>query len=158
MRSRASSPDLPHQANWLPAYDAQSLVLYVNISQVFRIFIIPFYRAPVTLTTVLKLKQGSNKKYYIVSQNDLYQVNEFVKFFTWPFGFLFVLAWQFAATLVCLGAALAFWPISWAEEHGSEVRHDARGDVARVEQRLKHTLIDAKGNGDLMTAPVTSPG
>lgn len=95
-------------------------------------------------------------KYYITSQNDLYQVDEFIKFFTWPFGFLFVLAWQFFATVVCLGAALAFWPISWAEEHGPEVRQEAREDVKRVEQRLKQTLVDAKGDGELVAAPVTS--
>nr|KMM63679.1 hypothetical protein CPAG_00033 [Coccidioides posadasii RMSCC 3488] len=37
------------------AFDAENLLLYVTISQVFRIFFIPFYVAPVTLTTVLTL-------------------------------------------------------------------------------------------------------
>ncbi|WEW62030.1 hypothetical protein PRK78_007530 [Emydomyces testavorans] len=37
------------------AFDAENLLLYVTIFQNFRILIIPFYLAPVTLTTVLTL-------------------------------------------------------------------------------------------------------
>lgn len=65
-----------------------------------------------------------------------------------------MLAWQFVATLVCLLAAVTFWPISWLEEHGQEVRYERNRDAARVEARLKHTFAEAKGNGDLVTAPV----
>lgn len=39
------------------AFDKQNLKLYATISQVFSIFVIPFYRAPVTLTTVLDLER-----------------------------------------------------------------------------------------------------
>jgi len=55
-------------------------------------------------------------KYYIQSQNDLYQVNEFVKFF-WPGGFLFVWAWQLFATLFCVLGAIALSPITYAEQY-----------------------------------------
>ena len=107
---------------------------------------------------MLTLRQGSNNKYYIASQNDLYQVNQFVKFFTWPIGFLIVLAWQFLATLVCLGAAVTFWPISWIEESGARTSEESRtlkSDVQEVEDRLKQTLVNGKGDGELITAPVT---
>ena len=101
---------------------------------------------------MLKLVKGSNGRYYISSQNDLYQVNEFIKFVAGPIGAFFVQAWQFAAALVCLVAAAMFWPISWAEEHGSEVRQEARDDVARIERRMKNTFIDVSENSQLVTA------
>jgi len=99
------------------AYDESNLILYINISQVFRIFIIPFYKAPVNLVTVLQLVHDKKEsKYYIQSQDDLYQVNEFVKFF-WPGGFLIVWAWQMFATFFCLLGAIALWPISYIEQY-----------------------------------------
>lgn len=62
---------------------------------------------------------GKGGKLRIQSQNDLYQVNEFVKFVS-VFGVLSVgvYAWQLLATLLCvLGAGLGY-PISWMEEKG----------------------------------------
>ncbi|KAL9053427.1 MAG: hypothetical protein Q9162_004797 [Coniocarpon cinnabarinum] len=138
------------------AYDQQNLILYVTIFQVFSIFFVPFFKAPVELTTVLKLKKASNNKYYIASQNDLYQTDQFFKFFSWPFGSIFVTTFQLLSTLVCVVAAVAFWPISWWEEHGTEVRNEAHQDVARVEARLRDTFVDTKRNGELVTAPATS--
>ncbi|EZF68444.1 hypothetical protein H105_08965 [Trichophyton soudanense CBS 452.61] len=148
------------------AFDRDNLLLYVTVSQVFRIFIVPFYTAPVTLTTVLQLVKGveqdspaqhrhkvpvveltnsntdllasstsipaeeyasttvepcSSTKplYYIASQNDLYQTNEYVKFVI-PYGIgeAFVLFWHAFATLFCVLASYVFWPIAWAEEKG----------------------------------------
>ena len=57
-------------------------------------------------------------KYFIKSQNDLYQVNEFMKFIS-MFGVLsaFVMLWQFAATGFCVLGAWALWPISWVEQN-----------------------------------------
>ncbi|ORY04295.1 hypothetical protein BCR34DRAFT_627114 [Clohesyomyces aquaticus] len=98
------------------AYDEPNLTLYVDISQVFRIYIIPFYRAPVRLVTVLKLgRSEGDRKYYIESQNDLYQVDQFVKFVA-PGSWVLVWLWQFWATFFCLLGAAALWPVSVVEE------------------------------------------
>jgi hypothetical protein len=98
------------------AFDEPNLILYVNISQVFRIWVIPFYRAPVELTSVLTLKHNrGDGKYYISSQNDLYQVDEWVKFLI-PFGWIFVWLWHFWATFFCLLGTIALWPVSLVEE------------------------------------------
>ncbi|KAE8382303.1 hypothetical protein BDV26DRAFT_253742 [Aspergillus bertholletiae] len=42
------------------AYDSENLKLYVTMSQIFTIWIIPFHVAPVTLTTVLSLTTNPN--------------------------------------------------------------------------------------------------
>lgn len=110
---------------WIIAYDKSSLLLYAHISQNFRIWIIPFYRAHVNLVTVLQLTQDKKtSKYLITSQNDLYQVNEFVKFF-WFGGWLFVSIWQAFATIFCLIGAVLLWPQTWVEER--HVRDGWRG-------------------------------
>ncbi|KAM5472265.1 hypothetical protein MauCBS54593_002856 [Microsporum audouinii] len=155
------------------AFDYENLLLYVTISQIFRIFIIPFYTAPVTLTTVLQLVEieeqnspvqqrrkvpvveltnsntdllasppesvssssaqddeltvaavqpakSSKPLYYIASQNDLYQTNEYIKFIV-PYGIgsTLVLFWHFFATVFCVIASFIFWPIAWVEEKGT---------------------------------------
>ncbi|KAK2841658.1 hypothetical protein FQN49_006034 [Arthroderma sp. PD_2] len=165
------------------AFDRENLLLYVTVSQIFRIFIIPFYTAPVTLTTVLQLtksttraEQGSSSQqglkvpvveltnsntdllasppgsisdsstqgeeltvqpakstrtlYYIASQNDLYQTNEYIKFVV-PFGIgsSLVLFWHAFATVFCVVASFVFWPIAWAEDEG--ILHVTRFDSAR---------------------------
>ena len=116
-----------------PAYDPDHLVLYVNLSQIFRIWAIPFHSAHVNLTTVLHLTYfESSSKYYINSQNDLYQVNEFVRF-VWPGGLLLVWFWQIVATLMCLVGAVFFWPISWLEEHRSSVEERASGLAEKIQ-------------------------
>lgn len=144
------------------AYDEKNLTLYVNIHQVFRIWIVPFFSAPVSLVSVLKLvrhpslppqpsystpinpndpqnssllESTSSEKplYYIQSQNDLYQVNEFFKFFS-QFGILsgLLLLWQFVATVLCILGATIFWPISWVEQNvvGGN-REKSLGDAVR---------------------------
>ncbi|KAL8663110.1 MAG: hypothetical protein Q9202_004147 [Teloschistes flavicans] len=127
------------------AFDEKKLTLYVNIHQIFRIWIIPFYKAPVSLVTVLKLVRypplspqpsystsvnpngsqsgslASSSKtplFFIQSQNDLYQVNEFFKFFS-AFGVLsgVLLLFQFVATAFCVLGAGLFWPVSWVEQN-----------------------------------------
>lgn len=122
-------------------YDEKNLILYVGIHQLFKIWAVPFWRgADVRLVTVLTLVReggvgsvingvedqqtgsgggggGQTGKLRIQSQNDLYQVNEFVKFVS-VFGILNVgvYAWQLFATLLCvLGAGIGY-PISWVEE------------------------------------------
>ncbi|KAL8743064.1 MAG: hypothetical protein Q9184_008158, partial [Pyrenodesmia sp. 2 TL-2023] len=128
------------------AYDEKNLTLYVNIHQEFRIWIIPFFNAPVSFVTVLKLvrhpplppqpaystpinpneqngslrQTSSSEKplYYIQSQNDLYQVNEFCKFFS-QFGLLsaLLLLWQFVSTALCVVGTTVLWPVSWVEQN-----------------------------------------
>lgn len=121
------------------AFDEEHLKAYVTISQIFSIFLVPFYSAPVTLTTVLTLTTNPNEyrghydfttpstdsntdkdtktKYWISAQEDLYQTTEFVKFFL-PFGIgvFFVFLWHLFATIGCTLGALFLWPISWAEQ------------------------------------------
>ncbi|KAF2711782.1 hypothetical protein K504DRAFT_403144 [Pleomassaria siparia CBS 279.74] len=98
------------------AFDEANLLLYVTLSQVFRIWIVPFYRAPVKLVTVLSLSHNeSDQKYYIDNQNDLYQVDQFVKFLA-PGGWMLVWLWQFWATALCVLGVAALWPISFFEQ------------------------------------------
>ncbi|KXT04519.1 hypothetical protein AC578_8623 [Pseudocercospora eumusae] len=90
------------------AFDEQHFILYVNISQIFSIWFIPFHRSPVTLTTQLQLvrRPAEPRKYYIQSQNDLYQVDQFVKFFApWNIGTTIVILWHFWATFFCVVGA-----------------------------------------------------
>ncbi|KAK8178387.1 hypothetical protein BC567DRAFT_263064 [Phyllosticta citribraziliensis] len=151
------------------AFDKQNLILYVHLSQIFRIWVIPFHYAPVSLVTVLQLerrsphegaagdasstrstsstnggsRQGSSAagdgKYYIASQNDLYQTTEFPRF-VFPPAFLIVWFWQLFATVFCNVAALVLTPVTWAEERlwregwltgGTEVKETAS---ARIEK------------------------
>ncbi|KAF2012129.1 hypothetical protein BU24DRAFT_425965 [Aaosphaeria arxii CBS 175.79] len=108
------------------AFDEPNLKLYVTIFQVFRIWIIPFYSAPVRLVTVLNLKRNrGDGKLYIDGQNDLYQVDQFVKFVA-PGGWALVWLWQFWATAFCLLGALVLWPVSAAEEYVA-VRRGGKG-------------------------------
>ena len=106
------------------AYDKENLTLYVSIHQLFHLFLLPrfiFSPASVSLVTVLQLQpatSGGKKRYLIRSQNDLYQVNEFVKFVS-LFGGLsvMVMAFQLVATGFCVLGAVAGWPVSWVEEN-----------------------------------------
>ncbi|MCJ1371885.1 hypothetical protein MMC20_003105 [Loxospora ochrophaea] len=106
------------------AYDPITLTLYVSLHQLFRVWFVPFVSAPVSLTTVLRLVPTSSEPpydkttYRIQSQNDLYQVNEFVKFAS-LFGVLsaFLLIWQFVATGLCVVGATLGVPVSWVEEN-----------------------------------------
>ena len=109
---------------WHAAYDKENLTLYVSIHQLFHLFILPrfiFSPASVSLVTVLQLlptTAGGKKRYLIRSQNDLYQVNEYLKFVS-LFGVLsvMVMAFQLVATGLCVLGAVAGWPISWVEEN-----------------------------------------
>ena len=104
------------------AWDESNSVLYVGISQVFAIWFYPFHQANARLVTVLRLVQHQNRlgsdtggKWYIKSQNDLYQTDQFLKF---PLPLLgpLVMIWQYFATLVCIVCSYIFEPVSWWEE------------------------------------------
>jgi hypothetical protein len=101
---------------FLAAFDEANLILYVTIFQVFRIWLIPFYYAPVTLTSVLTLEHDEQDgKYYIASQNDLYQVDQWIRFVA-PGGWVLVHLWHYWATFFCLLGAIVLRPISLLEE------------------------------------------
>lgn len=121
------------------AFDEPNLLLYVSLQQTFRIQFLPFHRADAHLTTVLQLTRSIKPpgqslptddqtvnlpvlngapKYYIQSQNDLYQSSELVKFIVpwFHIGNLAVMAWQFFVTLQCVILATIFQPLAWIEE------------------------------------------
>ena len=108
------------------AFDEKHHILYVNISQVFSIVWVPFHSAPVTLVTALALVKGRNlnstvakddpsepERYYIQAQNDLYQVDQFVRFFLPWGGAMLVFLWHWFATLCCIVGAKLGSPITW---------------------------------------------
>ncbi|KAI9823853.1 MAG: hypothetical protein M1826_007599 [Phylliscum demangeonii] len=98
------------------AFDQDHSRLYVDISQIFSPWYLPFYRAHPRLVAVIDLEYNEQRRlYFIKRQNDLYQVDEFVKFL-WPAGWVVVLAWQFYNTFLSILAASLFWPLSWWEE------------------------------------------
>lgn len=127
----------------LEAYDEPNLILYVNITQIFGLWFIPFHRAHVNLTTVLELKQNrGDDKYYIQSQNDLYQTDQFVKFLIPP-SWIFVWLWQFWATFFCFLGAAALWPITYAEQwvwEESESRKSGKNSGTRGDGRDRELL------------------
>lgn len=150
-------------------FNSEKLILYVDIHQHFKLFLVPFYNADVRLTTVLHLAQGdasgpssvatrrfqnryrthsdkpfsyaaiadpkkdtqavekngdeSGKVYYITSQNDLYQTNEWIKFLVpWGIGSTLMVAWQLFATLQCVIGAIILFPFTfWKENSALEV-------------------------------------
>lgn len=110
------------------AFDEEHYKLYVHMSQIFSIWVVPFHVAPVTLTTVLDLTtdptqsdasvNGDHRLYYITKQEDLYQTSEFVKFVVPHVGHGLVVAWHLIATLFCLLGVTCLWPLLWLEEKG----------------------------------------
>lgn len=79
------------------------------------------------LTTKLLLSQDpKNGKFYIKSQEDLYQSNEVVKFF-WPGGSTVVWLWQLLATFMCILGALLFAPITWIEQRHALKTNGVKG-------------------------------
>ena len=137
------------------AYDRNTLTLYVSLHQVFRLFFLPsFFAMPLHLITVLQLKPVTSysptafseieyTRYRIRSQNDLYQLNEFFKFFSllrvlW----LGLWVWQIMATVACVIGQWVFWPVSrWEEERvgrnletRSEIAASSRDSKTEVEK------------------------
>jgi hypothetical protein len=101
-------------------FDQKQQILYVSISQIFHIFFVPFYAPKVNLFSVVGLSHDTeNNKYYIESQQDLYQFNEFVKF-VWPGGATVLLLWQWVNTLLSIMGALLLAPMTWVEEKVAE--------------------------------------
>ncbi|KAJ5606638.1 hypothetical protein N7510_009419 [Penicillium lagena] len=136
------------------AFDEDHLKLYVNMSQIFSIWIVPFHVSPVTLTTVLDLTtdathsdaptNGNHTLYYIKKQEDLYQTSEFVKFVVPHVGHWLVLAWHLIATLFCILGVGLLWPMLWLEENGylpgriakgGNVAYDIQNKVSEIKDQ-----------------------
>lgn len=102
-----------------PEFNQKSSLLFVEIHQIFSLFFVPFYKSDVHLTTKLGLVHSEDDgKYYVKSQEDLYQLNEVVKFF-WPGGAMIIWFWQIFATAMCILGALMLAPFVWTEQRHS---------------------------------------
>lgn len=122
-------------------FDEQNMVLYVGMSQVFAIWAIPTHRSEVSLVTVLHLtrdppstqlsiehgasrkengalkkKTDGGGKYYITSQNDLYQTDQWIRFVL-PWVWFVIPLWQFVATLFCVVGSYLLYPVTWIGEN-----------------------------------------
>ncbi|KAL7902950.1 hypothetical protein HDV63DRAFT_362704 [Trichoderma sp. SZMC 28014] len=119
-------------------YDQRNSTLFVSIRQTFSIWFIPFHKSSVKLVSVLQLAQRSSSepgqlpakngtdgrsssalsgpgqerlRYYITSQEDLYQTNDFVAFVLPYFGPLLVFLWQLYSTGLSVIGSLLFLPV-----------------------------------------------
>ena len=94
------------------------------MSQIFSIWLVPFYMSVVDFTTLLDLVTESpdvdncQKLYYIRKQEDLYQSSQLIKFFVPHLGYPMVLGLRLFATLLCALGVSALWPVMWAEDRG----------------------------------------
>lgn len=123
----------------------------MNLTQVFGIWVVPFHRARVNLTSVLTLRHNSDDgKYYIYQQNDLYQTDEFVKFVIPP-SWILVWFWQFWSTFFCLLGAVALWPVSYAEQWIWEETKSRKSREGRrdADEDRDGDLLDGLGLQDL---------
>ncbi|KIW04249.1 uncharacterized protein PV09_04554 [Verruconis gallopava] len=100
------------------AYDKPNEILYAGFEQTFWIYPLSVlgYRANVELTVKLRLHHNKQDgKYYIESQEDLYQTTEFAKF-AWLGIWRLVWIWQAISTIFCILLAYVGTPVSWVEE------------------------------------------
>lgn len=72
---------------------------------------------------------------------------------------MLVWLWQMLATIGCLFLAMAFWPVSWFEEHGDEVvarerkRLDQGNLIVQESNEEAFASIKNSSNGEMITAP-----
>lgn len=175
---RILSPRIDLKVNTVQ-FDEANSKLYVDISQRFSLWFVPFYAANVNLVTLLHLtKAGTNTSsaaqltngetpqgfveeikhgdlpsfsevasskepllsadgggtYMVAKQEDLYQVNEWIKFIV-PYGIgnAIISAWQLFVTAVCLAGTVALFPFVWILTHGG-----AGGNVMPPVKRVTH--------------------
>jgi hypothetical protein len=123
----------------------------------------------VTLTTVLQLVRGQNlnvdpktrnstpvTRYYIASQNDLYQVDQFVRFFApWGLGTTVIAIWHWFATLCCIIGAWIFQPWQWVFAEISrplkyrsspDASPDTRRKLKEDRKSVEHLLDGVEGD------------
>lgn len=127
---------------WHAVFDQHTGLLYVSLRQTFNVWLIPLYKAPVKLVSVLQLTQraasesdwtvststltngvgdrrtavlaGSGQerpRYYIASQEDLYQVNDCLQFLLPGLGPAMWFCWQLYSGALCVASSLVFLPL-----------------------------------------------
>ncbi|GAB7328740.1 hypothetical protein MBLNU13_g00649t2 [Cladosporium sp. NU13] len=136
------SPKIELKVNSV-AYDSANMILYLNITQLFSLWFVPFHHANVTLTTELHLTRPPNsQRYYITAQNDLYQNDQLLRFMA-PFGVaeLFVHLWQYSSTLMCLLGAFLLAPATKLQQNWAE-RTEANGPID-VEEEIRGLVSSA---------------
>ncbi|KAI3532797.1 hypothetical protein CABS03_09167 [Colletotrichum abscissum] len=112
--------------------DQKTNLLYVKMRQDFRLWFVPFYSAPVDFVVVLRLETrtidangnplprgygddasvGTRQRQFIVSQEDHYQVGEWLKFIAPFFGYWAWHAWTLLATAMCVVGAFFGYPLT----------------------------------------------
>ncbi|KZL86600.1 flavin-binding monooxygenase-like protein, partial [Colletotrichum incanum] len=113
--------------------DQKTNLLYVKMRQDFRLWFVPFYNAPVEFVVVLRLETrtvdangnllprgygdsntvGNRQRQFIVSQEDHYQVGEWLKFLVPFFGYWVWHAWTLFATALCVIGAFFGYPLTF---------------------------------------------
>lgn len=76
--------------------------------------------------------QTAVKKYYIQSQNDLYQSSEWMRLvLPYGIGAIFSMTWQFLVTILCVVGAVLGRPITWLQENvfGGNMERVQRDEV-----------------------------
>ncbi|KAF9881823.1 hypothetical protein CkaCkLH20_00969 [Colletotrichum karsti] len=126
--------------------DQKTNLLYVKMSQDFRLWFVPFYLAHVNFVVVLQLETrpvddqgrplprnqtdasavGARQRQFIVHQEDHYQVGEWLKFLVPFFGYWAWHIFTLFATLLCAVGAFIGYPVTWffqqqATPNGAEV-------------------------------------
>ena len=136
-------------------FDQRSSILYVSIRQTFALWFVPLYRAPVKLVSVLHLSQRASwdasesvarsavtegrepsaalsgpgqerLRYYIDSQEDLYQANDCVQFLAPGLGPLLWFAWQLCSTFLCVAGSVLLWPLYLVLNQGASSKAKAK--------------------------------
>ncbi|KAL6707845.1 hypothetical protein ACN47E_003745 [Coniothyrium glycines] len=126
------------------AFDETNLILYASVFQIFRIWWIPCYYAPVHLTCVLRLEQNPRDgKYYIKAQDDLYAVDQWIRFLL-PGGWVLVYMYQFWATVFCVLGVVVLRPVSWAEERYGFGEGMGKGGIEWERRKKSWEMMDER--------------
>lgn len=133
-------------------------MLYVNLTQVFSIWLLPFHHSHVNLDTKLTLIQHPNSsKYYIQQQNDLYAVGQWIRFVL-PWGGIgpaIVAVWHFWALVGSVLGAILLAPLGALERQwaGSEGKgrngREVRGRPEGEARQLTVGRAEGEGHGDV---------
>jgi len=130
------------------------MILYLNITQLFSLWFVPFHHANVNLTTELQLTRPPNSsKYYITAQNDLYQNDQLLRFMA-PFGVaeLFVHLWQYSSTMMCLLGAFLLAPATRLQQNYID-RTEANGPINLEEEMRSLVSTATEGLGYKQSEP-----
>jgi hypothetical protein len=59
---------------------------------------------------------SSKPLYHISKQDDLYQVDQWIRFIA-PGAWMLIWLWQVWATIFCVAGTVLLWPVTWVEEN-----------------------------------------